>query len=135
MPYVFLVNGGNKCVKVDVTRDQVVLVNYHAPDLQEVDEKKAGQRRMPGRDGDEDDDDQEDIAGMDRDTMFNRASGRRHNKVRVDLLSLCRTGDPLLLLPPRPSHKLTAVMSFSFISAEDQCHAGHVDQYESFGGR
>ena len=53
-----LKNGGNKCIKVDITRDLVVLVDYVAPDLQLVnpEENEAMKRRsMTGRDGDEED--------------------------------------------------------------------------------
>ena len=51
-----LKNGGNKCVKVDITRDLVVVVDYVAPDLQMVDPEENDsmkRRSMTGSDGDE----------------------------------------------------------------------------------
>lgn len=53
-----LKNGGNKCIKVDITRDLVVLLDFVAPDLQMVDpeENETMKRRaMTGHDGDEED--------------------------------------------------------------------------------
>ena len=32
-PYIMLKNAGNKCFKVDVTTDMVLLVDFEAPDL------------------------------------------------------------------------------------------------------
>lgn len=57
MPQMLLRNGGNKCFKVDVTSDMVLLVQYEAPDLKMNDdgEDAADQRqRRTGSDGNED---------------------------------------------------------------------------------
>ena len=51
MPQMVLRNGGNKCFKVDVTADMVLLVKYTAPDLKMNDSEDR--RAMTGSDGDE----------------------------------------------------------------------------------
>lgn len=47
IPHFIIKNGGNKCMKVDVVRDMILLVDYDAPDL------VVDPRRLAGADGDE----------------------------------------------------------------------------------
>lgn len=51
MPQFVLRNGGNKCFKVDVTSDMVLIVQYEAPDLVQREDNKDERR---GADGNED---------------------------------------------------------------------------------
>lgn len=79
MPHVMLKNGGNKCIKVDVVRDMVLLVDYRAPDLVLTDDDTEEDKRQ-GKDGDEN-------AGLNpEDGADARYNQRRKRKVRGGLV-------------------------------------------------
>ena len=79
-----LKNGGNKCLKIDVTRDLVVLVDFVAPDLNIVDpEENEVMRRhlMTGNDGDE----EEPKMGQDGlDSQYNARNRRPVSFLRLE---------------------------------------------------
>lgn len=77
-------NGANKCVKIDVTTDLVLLVDYEAPDLLTGDEAGAAQaqrrRSMTGRDGEEEDEEEPKLGEEGLDSRYNQ---NRRRAVRV----------------------------------------------------
>ena len=91
IPQLVLKNGGNKCFKVDVTAEMVLLVKYSAPDLRansDEQDEEARRRAMTGSDGNE--------GGEPKDrynTIYHQDNEKFHRPVKVCLLFRLRFDD------------------------------------------